>query len=285
VTAAPQRGDLSPTAAYTCATWAWGGLPDADLYHAPEFETVFRAVNAASRLSRALDRRVEPIRESLLQRHAMLDHLVREAGAPQVLELAAGFSRRGATFSADPALVYTELDLPHVIAKKRELLYRTPRGRQVAARANLRMVAADVAVVALDHHLSAPGPATVISEGLIMYLDATLRAELWRRIARALAAAGGGSYAFDFTPWPERPGDRFGQLLHRTMKRFTRGQGFAPDDRTRDQLVADLEAAGFDHARAIDASTVARAWSLPRAETATRQVVFVAQVGATAARR
>ncbi|MEO8551957.1 MAG: hypothetical protein ABI678_18400, partial [Kofleriaceae bacterium] len=74
----------------------------------------------------------------------------------------------------------------------------------------------------------------------------------------------------------EPPPGRVGALLERAMKRFTGGRSFERDARTRDQLVAELRAAGFTDVTAYSASDVARTWHLPHAERATTTIVFSA---------
>src|SRR5215472_2264861 len=96
-------GDLSVTALYTSQAWSWGGLSHAHLFANADAKRVFDATNAALAVSRIFRRDFAPLAQMLLHRHAMIDHLLRESGARQVLELAAGLSRRGAAFTEDPA--------------------------------------------------------------------------------------------------------------------------------------------------------------------------------------
>jgi hypothetical protein len=103
-------GDISVTALYTSYTWRWGGLDCAELLATPEARVVFRVTNFVLGLVRLVRWELPSLRHSLLQRHAMIDHLVQAHGARQVLELASGFSRRGASFTCDAQLLYTELN-------------------------------------------------------------------------------------------------------------------------------------------------------------------------------
>src|SRR5262245_37566942 len=128
---------LAITALYTAQTWAWGGLSHAHLFATADSKRVFDVTNAALRL---FARGRAPLRSALLHRHAMIDHLLRESRTAQVLELAAGLSRRGAAATCDPAVRYTEVDLPGTIARKRALLERTDEGRAVAARPGLHLI-------------------------------------------------------------------------------------------------------------------------------------------------
>ena len=254
-------GDLSVTALYTSQVWAWGGLPDADLLATPDGKRVFDVTNAALGLARIVRPDMPALRFALLHRHAMIDHLLAET-AGSVVELAAGLSRRGAANCA--ARTYTEVDLPPVIAKKRELLARSARGREVLER--LTLVAGDVTTDEV------PAADVIIAEGLLMYLDGDARRRLFSKLA-ALTP----HFLFDLVPVDEEPPPgRVGALLERAMKRFTGGRSFERDARTRDQLVAELHAAGFTDVKAYAAADVARAWQLPHPEKPTTMIVFSA---------
>jgi len=255
--------DLSITALYTSQVWAWGELPCAELLASRDGKRVFDVTNAVL----GVMRRGTPLRYALLHRHAMIDHLVGAWHARRIVEVAAGLSRRGAALSADPAVEYVEIDLPDVIARKRQLLERSAAGRGVLARPNYALVAGDVTTIAL------PACDVVIAEGLVMYLDAAARRALFAKVA----ALTGVRFVFDLTPADEepRPGVT-GRLLEAAMKRFTKGRTFERDARTRDDVVGELRDAGFADARAIAASDVAAAWSLPHPQRVTPTVVFTA---------
>ena len=273
-------GDLSITALYTSQTWAWGRLPCAELFATAEARRVFDATNAALALARLFRRDLAPLRYSLLQRHALIDRLARESGAQQIVELAAGLSRRGAAFTRDPGVRYTEIDLPAMVRHKRELLERTADGRAVLARPGLRLVEGDATAIELGALRASGEPVLVIAEGLLMYLDAGAQQRLFERV-RAL---GDVQLVFDLTPGSEEPeAGVIGRALEGAMKRFTGGRGFERDRRSRADVIAALRAAGFDDARAIEARDVARAWGLPHPAQPTRAVVFVATTGRGAA--
>jgi O-methyltransferase involved in polyketide biosynthesis len=272
--------DLSITALYTAEAWVWGGFACAELFSSRESRAVFDATNAALSLARVARRDWPPLRESLVQRHAAIDRIVGEAiagGAAQVIELAAGLSRRGAAVSRDPGVRYVEIDLPAMIARKRALLERTDAGREVLARANLALVAGDASAVDLGT-LVAPGPVCVVVEGLLMYLDAAAQARLFERV-RAL---GNVTLVCDLVPGAEEPEEgRVGRALGGLLARATGGGRFARDTRTRADILDALRAAGFDDAAAVDTRDVARAWDLPCPDAATRAVIFTARATAT----
>lgn len=270
-------GDLSVTALYTSQVWAWGGLSYAHLFATPDAKRVFNKTNAALGAARVLDRTFAPLRHSLLHRHAMIDHLLRESGCRQVIELAAGFSRRGTATTSDPHMRYTEIDLPHVIGRKRELLKRTDEGREVLARPGLRLVGADVETIALKEFAHPGEPVFVIAEGLLMYLATGARRDLFAKVRQLATTTGELQFVFDLMPATETPETGVvGRMLEAAMKRSTGGRGFERSEQTRDDVVAALHEAGFDDAAAVTASDIARAWGLPDAARRTQVVLFIA---------
>lgn len=276
---AKAKGDLSVTALYTAGAWAWAGLSGAELFASEDSRRVFDATNAALALARPFQRDPRSLKHALLHRHAMIDHLLGASGARQVLELAAGLSRRGVAVSADPAIRYTEVDLRHVVEKKRALLDRSPAGRVVLARPNLRLVARDVTEEALADLVEPGAPLFVIAEGLLMYLSPEKQRALFRAAHALLARAGGGTFVFDLVPSCEEPApSAAGHALGWLMERFTGGKSFERDARTRGEITRELGEAGFSEASAIEPGEVAKAWGLPSPEVPTRQLVFAAKV-------
>jgi O-methyltransferase involved in polyketide biosynthesis len=278
-----KRGDLSVTALYTCETWGWGGLAGAELLVSPESRRVFDATNAALAVARPFQRDPRSLKHSLLHRHAILDHLLRASGARRVLELAAGLSRRGAAFSADPSIDYTEVDLAPVLEKKRALLDRTEAGRAVLARPNLHFMARDVTEEPLDDLVTPGEPLFVIAEGLLVYLAPEGQRALFGKARSLLRRAGSGTLAFDLVPACEEPAPgAAGRALGWMMKRFTGGKAFERDERTREDLADELRDAGFDHVDLHDPAAVAGAFALPFPDVPTRQLVFAARAPVSA---
>lgn len=270
------KADLEVTALYTAGTWAWAELPCAALFASDETARVFGVTNLFLALARPFQSRPASLRHGLVQRHVLIDQLVRASGARAVLELAAGLSRRGACFSAEPSLAYVELDQPHVIERKRALLERTEEGRSVAARQNFTLAAADVVQDALAPHAPGDGPLVVIAEGLLVYLPAEAQRALFSRVA-ALLQGRGGRLLFDYVPGPEEPPPGLvGRALGWLLRRFTKGGGFVRDARTRDELLAELRAAGFTQARWLEPKDAPADWGVPHLQRFTRQLVFEA---------
>ncbi len=252
--------DLTVTALYTSQVWAWGHLSRADLLATPDGKRVFDVTNAALSFARVVHRDLPDLRYALLHRHVMIDHLLDEATDRRVVELAAGLSRRGAAYCRERD--YTELELPAVIAKKRELLARTPGGQEILQ--HLRLVAGDVTVAAIE------GPAFVIAEGLLVYLDGDARRALF---AKARAAA--TTFVFDLVPTSEEPQPgATGRALRAAMKMFTGGKSFECDAKDRAQIASELRDAGFETVTAYAARDVAEAWQLPFPQQRTNTLVW-----------
>jgi O-methyltransferase involved in polyketide biosynthesis len=271
---AEREGDLTVTALYTSAAWAWAGFRGAELFLTREAGAVFSVTNFVMALSRLLRPDTPSLRWSLAQRHAVIDHLAERSGASQIVELAAGLSRRGAAFSERPGVRYVEVDLPAMIAKKESLLARTVAGAAVRARSSLVRVAADVRELDFGSVVE-PGAVCVIAEGLLMYLDADAQRTLWRRVAALFADHPGSTFLFDLVPATEQPQPGLlGQILGWLMARFTEGRGFVRDERTRAHVVAELEDLGFADVRALEPSDLADEMAVPGEGQHTQVVVF-----------
>jgi O-methyltransferase involved in polyketide biosynthesis len=279
VTATAKPGDLSVTALYTSQVWAWSGLSHAHLFASADAKRVFDTTNAALAAARIVNRKLAPLRHSLLHRHTMIDHLLRVSGYQHVIELAAGLSRRGAAATSDARVRYTELDLPPVIERKRDLLQRTDEGRAVLARPGLRLIEGDVETVALEPFVRPGEPVFVIAEGLMMYLAADARRRLFAKVSQLAAITGELRFVFDLTPTCEEPEPGVvGRILEAAMKRSTGGRGFERDALTRDDIMTALRGAGFDDIEAVASSDLAHVWNLPEPDRRTHVVLFVASV-------
>ena len=272
------RQDLSVTALYTSATWSWGHLPDAELLVHPQAHIVFNVVNAVIALIRPFFPGLAPLRSSLVHRHMMIDRLVATSGARQVLELAAGLSRRGVSLSSDSGLDYTEVDAPHVIEAERKCCSdQSADGRRCGPQleAHRRRCDPDSAAGPGPKRPSAPGhrrggaldvprgggAALVVQEGCGAFRSA------------------GGTLIFDLVPACEQPSPgAVGRALIWLMERFTGGKAFVRDQRTRDDLRRDVLEAGFADVRLYEPTAVARAWDLPMPDAKTQQLLFVGRV-------
>jgi O-methyltransferase involved in polyketide biosynthesis len=265
------KNDIPPSALYTAATWRWGHITCADLVTPANASGVFHVVNAWGFLYRLLNPGWHSLKHTLLHRHIGIDHLLRQAQYPQVIEIAAGFSPRGSAVSADASMRYFEVDLPPVIAAKRRLLDATPAGRRILSRENFALVAGDVG--ALDWSRFDSYPSFVITEGLMMYFDRAAQMRIWGEIARFLDR-NRGEYVFDYLPVPEEPARSLaGRMLSR-LRRGRRGRTFPCDGRSRHEIADDLRAAGFRQVDMHGSLEFASEWNLPHARARTRVVLY-----------
>lgn len=271
------RGSLFTTALYTAQVWIRAGVPCAGLFECSEARMVHGASSllmAAGRLFRSDGPQLEP---ALVQRHRMFDALVEEFEGGYVLELAAGLSPRGARFSAQDGVQYVEVDLAPVMAVKRGLLARTVQGQEIALRENMQFVSGDLRHMDLLELIPPGESVLVIGEGLFMYLGADEQRGLWRRVADLIAGRAGSQLAFDLVPPCEQAsGGTTGRLLAKLMGAFTGGRGFALDDRTREDLCADLERCGFVSPRCLAPGEAPESWRVPHLELPTEQLLFLA---------
>lgn len=279
---------LGVTALYTSQAWIRAGLGEATLFDTRAGWAVYWATTGIYELARSLRPAMAPIQTGLLHRHLMIDHLLEVQDPVQVLELAAGLSARGARYSQGGRR-YIEVDLPPVMEAKEQLLGRSARGREVAARGNLKRVAADVTrldfgglLEASDSGIGrasggATGNTLVIAEGLHMYLDVATQRRLWRNVALGLGRCGGGTFVFDhFRRTPSRRPGPVATAVGRVMRTWQSRIGFRPDRRTHKALVRDLGAASFDRVERFWSGDVARPWGLPRPDQLTDVVLYVA---------
>jgi len=273
------KGDLSITALYTAETWRWAKLPDAELFETSAGRTVFRITNMSLAIAKLFIWSLRSLKHSLLHRHTMIDHVVRQQKPDMVLELAAGLSRRGATFSANSTLRYVEVDRPHVVEKKRMLLDRSAGGQAILARENWSLVGRDIQDIVLSKLIGGASRPVVIAEGLFMYLNAEEQRTLWSRIATVLADRENSLFVFDLVPTCEQPKPGpIGRLLEWIMKRFTGGQSFVRDERRREDIRNELTGAGFSKVNLIEPHDVAVQWDLPFPHKKTQQLLFVCGV-------
>jgi hypothetical protein len=268
-------GDLGITALYTSEAWRWGGFDGADLLATPQARGVFRITNVAVGLVRLFRPRIPSLRHSLVQRHALIDALLAESGARQVLELGAGLSRRGPSVSRDPAVRYVEVDVPAVLDVKRRLLLRTPEGRAALERPGYTMVAGDVRDLDLEALVEPDRALCVIAEGLLMYLRAEEQRALWSRLLQLVGRAEGSLLLFDLVPFPEQPRPGFlGRTLEALLKLFTRGKSLELDARTRDDVAGELAGLGFGEVDLFEPATAPPRFGLPHLSRRTQVLVW-----------
>ncbi len=252
---ATKTGDLSITALYTSEAWRVFDFSCADLFATRQAGRIFRLTNGGLRLACIFRKEVPWLPASLKLRHETIDFLAERSGADTIVELAAGLSPRGAAMSARDGLVYTEVDTGSVIEKKRALLSRTERGRTILDRPNYRLVPGDLRGMELTPLVAQGGRLLVIAEGLLMYLDARARDELFRRVSALVRNTRSVRFVFDLVPGSEEPPPgRLGRLLGRVFRKKTGGAHFVRDKATRESIRKMLLDAGFSRVSVYDES-------------------------------
>lgn len=146
----------------------------------------------------------------LLQRHLMIDHVLREAvrkeGFTQVVEIACGLSPRGTRMSqefAQQGLIYIEADLPGMAARKEKLLAGAgelnERHRVITCNI-LEQGTPDSLENVFARELDPTRKTIVITEGLINYFDYPTIHGFWTRLAAVLKGFPAGMYLHDLYP-------------------------------------------------------------------------------------
>jgi O-methyltransferase involved in polyketide biosynthesis len=131
-------------------------------------------------------------------RYKSITELIRTSGAPQVLELASGYSLRGLDLTRTASIRYVEADLPEVIETKRGLLEELRQQHGVAPSPGHIVSVADAldleqvraAAAVLDHGK----PLVVLCEGLIQYLSKQELELLAANVRRLLGEFAGGCW-------------------------------------------------------------------------------------------
>jgi len=274
--------DLSVTAKYTGHCWKFGKFEGAELLDTDESKFIFDVTNAVLDLTSG--KSAPSLPHSLVQRHMIIDRLLSdwlrdEGGRGQVLEIASGLSARGVRFTTNSEVSYTEVDLPSVLGRKRELLARTHEGQEAALRPNLNFVSGDLTHLDLAPLVDPKRPVFLIAEGLFMYLQAEAQRTLWERLA-SLCEQPRSALAFDLVPsCEEHHASRTGKVLDLGLRLLTGGRTFAKDERTRADLSSELVEAGFEAVKVHDPAGNLDRWNLPHTRVPTKQLVFHATGG------
>lgn len=254
---------IAPTAHYTAYVWHRLGLPHAEIFATPTGKRLFWLFRLAGEWGAAAHPTLPSMVQYLELRHRAIEHALDEHAPDAIVELGAGLSRRGLTWAADRAVPYVEVDLPHMIAMKREIIReRAPLDVRRRAEALLRHEAADVLGAGFERWLSAEVASferpAVVAEGLLGYFDLPERAAIARAVASALSRAKSGVFVCDLR---SREGGRMvstaAKLLKGAIYVATRGRGARADFSGPGEIEAFFHQAGFREAApvSIEAAT------------------------------
>ncbi len=273
------KDNVAVSALYTAGTWQWAGLPSADVVTPEDSARVFRFVNRYMVFYTFLNPRTFSLRHQLLHRHTAIDYLRAQSNCTRTVEVACGFSPRGASVSRDPTHEYIEIDLPDMVAFKERQLQKSAEGRKVLARANFKLRADNILTLDFEANFS-DRRTGVITEGLMMYFTREQQLPIWRSIA-GLVQATNGVYLFDYIPLSEEPVRSWiGQMLHFLRVKLLGKGDFAYDQRQRDDVANDLRACGFAHVESFSTEEIAQTWNLPQANVPSRTIIYRCHAGA-----
>ena len=246
--ASRDTSSISFTALYTGHVWYANGL-SAPAFHTRRGSLFYHALAPFEYVGGKLAG--GNIRTFLLQRHHLIDHLVRDAienrGVRQVLEIACGLSPRGYRFRQQyPDLNYVEADLPDMAARKHRLL-----SAQQCLSDQHRVVPLNIfSTDGVDAMENIAGkcfdrsqPLLVITEGLVNYFSLESISPFWQRLQAMLSGYAGGTYLTDNYPlFHDHP-------FHRTMKTLGGMLGAASRSQVSFHFGSDAEAAA--HMRGV----------------------------------
>lgn len=124
-------------------------------------------------------------------RYRSVDQLMAQAMSSNILELSSGYSFRGLDLCRREEVHYIDTDLPDVVQLKKQMIESLPvamlRGHLETLPLNVMDESAFADVVARF----APGPLTIVNEGLLMYLNKDEKKALCSTIRKVLQARGG----------------------------------------------------------------------------------------------
>jgi hypothetical protein len=125
-------------------------------------------------------------------RYWSIDHLMRDTGIKNIMEISSGFSFRGLDKVLHEDVFYIDTDLPDLIDDKKEILIELLQGKKPKG----KLITEPLNVLEEDHFLELvnqfpPGPVCIINEGLLMYLNPEEKGKLAAIIHKVLAERGG----------------------------------------------------------------------------------------------
>ncbi len=128
-------------------------------------------------------------------RYLIINRLLKEVGATQIIELASGLTPRGLELTKDPNITFIELDLPDVIEEKKKIVENIIREHKIGDRNNLYLEAGsaleEADIMKAASHFDEKKEIAIINEGLLRYLKRDEQAKMAQAILPVLQKFGG----------------------------------------------------------------------------------------------
>lgn len=255
---AEPRGNprIAPTAHFTAQAWVQAGFEHAGYFDTFQGRVMFNAVKRLTPMAGALGPHVQHHLDYLWIRHAAYEERLRQLQPDVVVEIGAGLSPRGLSFTRrNPGLIYIEGDLPHMVAAKRRAL------AGVELPPNYHLGTVDLLgsrfLDTLPPVFRAGQKIAAITEGVTDYLSMDEKRKAMGNIASLFRAHGGGRYLFEV-----HARELYG--AYRQMARFfTSALGLLVGARFDDRLFETIDEArrfavscGFDAAEVLELASL-----------------------------
>ncbi len=187
---------IGPTAHYTAYVWRRAGFERAELFSTWQGAALYWGFFAVGEWATRLSSETPSMRVYLEYRHRLIDAVVHAHAPDAIVELGAGLTRRAVAMALAPEhdVRGIEFDLPDMVARKRAALARAPADVRRALVGRHRVESANVVEPAfgqtLREALADTRRPVVVAEGLLSYLAADERAQLYASVAGALGPEG-----------------------------------------------------------------------------------------------
>lgn len=240
---------ISPTAYYTAQTWIRLGFPYAELFATRRgrmFADLYRVLEHIT----GAEGDESLLLRTLHNRHATLDEAVLACDPDRVIELGAGLSPRTIALAVDHGIDCIDVDLPAMLARKRELiaLNASPAVKASLAK-HWRCETIDITDPDLGDRLAAllAGAArpVIVAEGLIAYFEDPIKRRIIAAILRAFAGNPHATCLADARISGGAP--EATRTLRIGIRVLTRNRGTPPSFASEQDILDLWRGAGFPH--------------------------------------
>lgn len=187
---------IGPTAHYTAYVWRRAAFERAELFSTWQGAALYWGFFALGEWATRLSPNTPSMRVYLEYRHRLIDAVVHAHAPDVIVELGAGLTARAVAraLASEDSAEGIEFDLPDMVVRKRAALARAPAEVRRALVGRHRVESANVVepsfAQTLREALANARRPVVVAEGLLSYLSAADRAQLYASVAGALGPEG-----------------------------------------------------------------------------------------------